>query len=315
MNKSNAQFQKILVTGGAGFVGTHLCRRLVQDGYQVVTLDLKDPTVAIDGVEYVRGDVRDASLLRKLINTTDVVYHLAATVSIPACQKDPVESYSNNFNATLGVLEAIRAKAETTNTKPMPLVFASTAAVYGMKGDDGRALAEDDVAEEFLSYYAAQKHASEKTIELHSRFYAIPATVFRFFNIIGPGQDPSSPYSGVITIFMNLAKTGKPLLLNGGGHQTRDFISVYDIVDACVTALSLPTEQWNPKPINLGTGSVITIREVAELVRKINDNRSEILSAPSREGDVTHSRADVRRGFEALGWKAHRTVGDSLSEI
>ena len=315
MNNINTLNQTVLVTGGAGFVGTHLCGRLVQEGYSVVVLDLKAPTTVVDRVEYVRGDVRDTTLLRKLINAVDVVYHLAATVSIPACQKDPIESYSNNFNATLAVLEAIRAKAETTNTKPIRLVFASTAAVYGTKGDDGRALTEHDIAEEFLSYYAAQKHASEKAIELHSRFYGIPATVFRFFNIVGPGQDPTSPYSGVITIFMNLAKAGKPLLLNDGGHQTRDFISVHDIVDACVMTLRVPAERWDPRPINLGTGSAITIREVAELVRDMNGKRSEILTAPPREGDVTHSLADVRRGFESLGWKAHRTVAASLAEI
>lgn len=306
---------EVLITGGAGFVGTHLARRLVSQGFRVVSLDLREPQAPVQGVRYIRGDVRDVRLLGELIDTAGVVYHLAATVSVPLCQKDPVESYSNNFTATLLVLDTIRGRAERTGEKPIPLVFASTAALYGNNGDDGRALAENDAASEFLSFYAAQKHASERAIELYARCFGVRATVFRFFNIYGPGQDPSSPYSGVITLFMKFAREGKALPLNGGGVQTRDFISVHDIVSACASVLEMPLERWDARPINLGTGRRITIRELGETIRRIHGGRSELVSAPPRDGDVQHSLADISRAREVLGFSPARELNESLREI
>lgn len=304
----------IVVTGGAGFVGTHLCRKLIEMNYSVISLDLRDPRTAVSGVEYVKGDVRDQALMSRLIENATVVYHLAATVSVPLCQKDPVESYSNNFNATLSVLEGIRKKLETKKQMTR-LVFASTAALYGNKGDDGRALKEHDIAEEFMSFYAAQKHASEQAIALYRSCYGIPATIFRFFNIFGPGQDPTSPYSGVITVFANFAKQGKALPLNGGGHQTRDFISVHDIVQGCTLALSLPEDRWTARPMNLGTGKKITVRELAEMIKKASGTSSEITTAPAREGDVVHSLADITRARETIGFKPQHELSSGLADL
>ncbi|MBI3544073.1 MAG: NAD-dependent epimerase/dehydratase family protein [Deltaproteobacteria bacterium] len=306
--------KSILVTGGAGFVGTHLSRKLVQLGYEVRVIDLRKPTTVVDGVEYVQGDVRNAELLDSLVARAGTVYHLAATVSVPLCQKDPIDSYSNNLTATLMVLEAIR-KNSATREKPIRLVFASTAALYGSMGDDGRALKEEDVASEFFSFYAAQKHASEKAIELYRSALGIPAVVYRFFNIFGPGQDPSSPYSGVITIFSKFAREGRPMPLNAGGIQTRDFISVYDIANACAAAMSLPVEKWDAKPMNLGTGKSITVRQLAEMIREISGGRSEITTAPAREGDVIHSLADISRARAVIGFKPEHDLKTGLIQL
>ena len=280
---TQSTYKNILVTGGAGFVGSHLSRRLNSLGHSVRVIDLKKPESPIDGVTYFQGDVRNPKLLSEVMGNIHAVYHLAATVSVPLCQKDPVDSYSNNFMATLSVLEAIRERSEKEKSR-IPFIFASTAAVYGNRGDDGRALKETDTAAEFSSFYAAQKHASEKAIDLYARAYGIPATVFRFFNIYGPGQDPSSPYSGVITLFLKYAKDGKPLPLNAGGGQTRDFISVHDIVDACERALKVPLEICNSMPINLGTGKSITVRQLAELIRDKSSNRPESSRPPLARG-------------------------------
>lgn len=309
---SSFKNKPILVTGGAGFVGTHLCRKLTALGFSVTAIDLRKPATVVPGVEYIQGDVRNQELLDSLVKKSSVVYHLAATVSVPLCQKDPVESYSNNFDATLAVLEAIRKKNDAPHTR---IVFASTAALYGSKGDDGRALAEHDIAEEFMSFYAAQKHASEQAIALYRACYGIPAVTYRFFNIYGPGQDPTSPYSGVITVFSRFAKENKPLPLNGGGHQTRDFISVYDIVQGCVSALELPADQWTARPMNLGTGKSITVRQLAELIKKASGAASEITTAPAREGDVVHSLADISRARQVIGFAPQHDLEQGLSEL
>lgn len=309
------KFRKAFVTGGAGFIGGHLVARLAREGWQVTVLDLRDPEKPTPGVRYVRGDVRNAELLGSLLEDEQVVFHFAATVSVPICQRDPIDSYSNNFQATLTVLEAIRARAEKRGRLTNALVFASTAALYGAKGDDGRALSETDIAIDFSSYYAAQKHASEQAIQLYFHCHKIPATVFRFFNVFGPGQDPTSPYSGVITVFARFAREGKTLPLNGGGTQTRDFISVYDIVEANVRALEKPIEQWDPSPMNLGTGASITVRELAQTIRDVARSSSEIVSAPPRDGDVLHSKANVTRARERLGFVAKVGLAEGLAEL
>jgi UDP-glucose 4-epimerase len=306
--------ETLLVTGGAGFIGTHLCRRLASQSHRVRVLDLRAPETAVPSVEYVRGDVRDAALLEKCMAGVTTVYHLAATVSVPLCQKDPIESYSNNFTATVVVLEAIRRRAAAGHPSPR-LVFASTAALYGTNGDDGRALREEDAAIEFLSFYAAQKDASERAISLYARTFGVPAAVFRFFNVYGPGQDPTSPYSGVITVFSRLAREGRDLPLNGGGAQTRDFISVHDLVDGLVAPLSGGKAAWDAEPMNLGSGTAITVRELASKIREALGGRFALVDAPPREGDVLHSRADIRRAREKLGFAPRRDLLTGLREL
>lgn len=306
----------ILVTGGAGFIGTHLTRKLCGMGYKVRVLDLKDPENRVNEAEYTRGDARDQAQVYKLLDGATAVYHLAATVSVPLCQKDPIDSYSHNFSATLAVLEAVRKRnEEAKGAAPIGVLFSSTAALYGAVGDDGRAVKESDVAEEFLSYYAAQKHASEHAISQYHLSYAIPASVFRFFNVYGIGQDPTSPYSGVISIFTKLAKEGKELKLNAGGTQTRDFISVHDIVAGLVAPLSMPREKWKARPMNLGTGEIITIKMLAETIIKIAGTGSKTGVNPPREGDVQHSRADITRAKTEIGFAPKVKLADGLAEL
>jgi UDP-glucose 4-epimerase len=304
----------ILVTGGAGFIGTHLCRKLTQAGHGVRVIDLRDPENRIEGVEYVRGDVRDRPLLESTMSGIDVVYHFAATVSVPVCQKDPIDSYSNNFQSTLIVLEAIRKLSEG-RPQPISLVFASTAALYGNRGRVGHALKESEAGQEFSSFYAAQKYASENAIGLYHRCYGIPAVAFRFFNVFGPGQDPTSPYSGVITVFARFAREGKALPLNGGGSQTRDFISVYDIARVTASALDMPLEKWDGRAMNLGTGNSITIRQLAEIIRDGSGKGSEITVAPPRDGDVLHSMADIGLARETLGFVPKTDLVAGLREL
>jgi UDP-glucose 4-epimerase len=305
-----------LVTGGAGFIGTHLCRRLVELGHGVRVLDQRAPANGgVPGVEYMRGDVRDLALVERLLEGVADVYHLAAIVSVPLCQKDPLDSYSTNFTGTLTVLEAIRRRAQAAGRPPQGLVFASTAALYGSMGDDGRALRESDAARSFSSFYAAQKRASEQALDQYLKAFGVPSLAFRFFNVYGPGQDPTSPYSGVITIFAKLAKEGKQLPLNGGGVQTRDFIAVYDIVAGLIAALDLPKTKWDAQAMNLGTGTSLEIRNLAEMIRDASGLGSILVEAPPREGDVLHSLADISRAREALGFRPEHQLKKTLPEL
>jgi UDP-glucose 4-epimerase len=309
------QQQNILVTGGAGFIGTHLCRKLIELGHRVKVLDLRAPETTVPGVEYHQGDVRDLKLVSQFIEDVSTVYHLAAIVSVPLCQRDPLDSYSNNFTGTLVVLEAIRQQASGRRTSPIRMVFASTAALYGTVGDDGRALQESDAATVFASFYAAQKYASEQAMDQYLKAFGVPSIAFRFFNVFGPGQDPTSPYSGVITIFSRLAKEGKPLPLNAGGIQTRDFITVYDIVTGLTGALNLTASQCVAQAVNLGTGNTLNIRCLAEIIRDAAGTDSPLVEAPAREGDVVHSKADIQRARQLLGFNPQTDLKKSLEEL
>lgn len=311
----NAKLQNILITGGSGFIGGHLAHTLMNRGYAVTVLDLQDPKIRHNNVEYIKGDVRKPGLVLSLLKPNTAVFHFAATVSVPLCQHDPQESYSNNFTSTLVVLEAIRSFSQKNNQSPCPLVFASTAALYGNNGQLGVSLSESNVAERSLSFYAAQKFASEHAIQLYSDFHKIPATIFRFFNVYGPNQDPSSPYSGVISRFMDLALQDKDLPLNAGGLQTRDFISVHDIVNACCLALSKDCSTWNAKPMNLGTSRSITVKELAQLIIEVTKTKAQTTTAPAREGDVLHSCANTSRAKEQIGFEAKTELKAGLQEL
>lgn len=302
--------ENILITGGAGFIGTHLARALIHAGHQVVSLDLKhqapDP---VAGVHYVTGDARNIATILALLGQYQItaVYHLAATVSVPLCQRDVIESYSHNLNATLAVADAIRQ-----TERPIRLAFASSAALYGSLGDSMEPLSEERVSDRFNSFYAAQKHASEKLIELYHDFHGIPALIFRFFNVFGKGQDPTSPYSGVITVFSERARRGEALTLFSGGVQTRDFIPVSDVARALTTALQLPTEEWDSTVVNLGTGVRTSVRELADAVVAITGSESAIVEGPPREGDVMHSLARIERARQRLHFNPSGNLAKEL---
>jgi UDP-glucose 4-epimerase len=310
-----SQSKSILVTGGAGFIGTHLCRALVQAGHKVRVLDLVTAKTPVNGVEYHLGDVRASKALNPCLIGADVVYHFAATVSVPLCQDNPTESYSNNFEATLNVLEALKIASNSSRQAPARIVFASSAALYGSQGDDRRALKEHDISAVPGSFYAAQKLNSEQAISLYSEYFKIPAITFRFFNVFGPGQDPTSPYSGVISLFSRLAKEGQTLKLNNGGINTRDFISVYDIAAAGLAVLDLNEMLWDAKPINLGTGKVVSVREVAQTILDISGSKSDLSDAPPRVGDVVHSCADITRAQKLFNFQPKITLAEGLKEL
>lgn len=293
--------KRILVTGGSGFIGTHLCRFLASQGCQVRVLDISTPVHGVSNVEYQEGNVCNAQDVTFAMRGVEAVFHLAALVSVPLCDKYPVESYRTNVLGTSLVLEKIREQSLQLK-KPIRLVFSSSSAVYGDRGLNCEPMIEKEATLWPCSLYAAQKLASEQAIRIFYAQHKVPSVVFRFFNVFGPGQNPNSPYSGVLSIFSNRIVNSLPLEVDGGGVQTRDFVFVTDIAKACVSSLLLPDSQCNAEAINLGTGSSISIRNLALTMMRITKSNLPLKETPPRLGDVLHSCANIERARNLMNW-------------
>lgn len=226
---------RILVTGGAGFIGSHLVEALLGKGYKIRVLDnlstgkVANLPVAHPDLELMIGDVADSAVVEQAMADCSAVVHLAAVASVQASVDDPVATHQANFVGTLNVCQSM-LKAGVTR-----VVFASSAATYGNNGE-GTAIAED-TPKSPLTPYASDKLASEYYLDFYRREHGLEPVIFRFFNIFGPRQDPSSPYSGVISIFTERALAGKPITVFGDGEQTRDFVYVQDLVSILVQAV------------------------------------------------------------------------------
>jgi UDP-glucose 4-epimerase len=310
--------RKCLVTGASGFIGSHLVRGLLKEGYEVFGYDLKPASVTDSRYHHQQGDLRREKEFIRLLSSVDSVFHLAATVSVPACQEDPVGAEENNVGVTLKLLEALR-EIKHTQKKTIPLFFASSASNYGARGDHGRPLQEEELPDRYLSFYGAQKAASEQHCSLYSEFHGVPTLCFRFFNVYGPGQDPTSPYSGVISRFLLFLKEGQELPLHGGGKAIRDFIHVTDIAAGIVRASHCSHDLLKGQAVNLATGSSISIRELAEeIVRaweKVSGKRMGMRTEPERPGDVRESRADISRAKNLLDFQTRVSLAAGLDEL
>ncbi len=296
-----------IVTGGAGFIGSHVVDSLLANGNRVIVLD-NFSTGKRANLAHHEGDERlqilehDVSMPFTLDAEPELIVHLAAQVSVVASIARPVFDMHVNYGGTLEVLEFARSR----HTKPK-VVFASSAAVYGD-------VSEMPVAEETptrpLSPYGVHKLSSEHALHAYAQTHGVPSAALRFFNVYGPRQDPSSPYSGVISIFADRAKSGRPITIYGDGSQTRDFVYVGDVVRA-IRAAATASEPFIVA--NVGTGSEITITELARAVVEQCGNRSTIDHAPARAGEILKSRAKVDR-LRDLGVVAETRLVDGLAK-
>lgn len=301
----------ILITGGAGFIGSHLCDALLDKGYTVRVLDDlstgKRANLRLDhpGLELVEGDVADAELVRRATAGCRAVVHLAAVASVQASVDDPVRTHQSNFIGTLNVCEAMRLEGVRR------VLFASSAAVYGNNGE-GQSIAEDTPTAP-LTPYAVDKLASEQYLDFYRRQHALEPVVFRFFNIFGPRQDPSSPYSGVISIFCERATQGLPIAVFGDGEQTRDFVYVGDLVQVMVQALEL--EQVEEGAVNIGLNQATSLNQLLAALEKVIGSLPAISHGPARSGDIRHSRADNTRLLARFDFPQPTSMVDGLARL
>jgi UDP-glucose 4-epimerase len=281
----------VLITGGAGFIGSHLADALLAKGHAVRILDDlstgKRCNLALDNprIELIVGDVADAARVARAAEGCKAVVHLAAVASVQASVDDPVRTHQSNFIGTLNVCEAMRQAGIKR------VVFASSAAVYGNNGE-GQAIGED-TAKAPLTPYASDKLASEYYLEFYARQHGLEPAIFRFFNIFGPRQDPSSPYSGVISIFAERAQKGLPIAVFGNGEQTRDFFYVGDVVKLLMQALELSHVEAGA--VNVGLNSATSLNQLLAALAEVVGAAPAVTYQEARSGDIRHSRADNGR--------------------
>ena len=302
------KFKRVLVTGGAGFIGSHLVDALVAQGCRVGVLDnlstgnLANLAQVSDHIEFHTGDIRDLPLLLELSTGCDVIFHLAAEVSVPRTVENPVVSAMINEMGTLHVLEAARQ-----NGVPR-VVFSSSCAVYG-NGADGPK--RETMTPDPLSPYAIQKLAGEYYARLYHDLYGVGAVCLRYFNVYGPRQDPSSPYSGVISIFMTRAVSAKQPIIYGDGGQYRDFVFVKDVVTA--NLLAAATGGAAGSIFNVGTGSFVTVDRMWQDLCRMTGIAIRPEYAPQRPGDILKSVAEINHIQAELGFKPEYTFEKGLS--
>lgn len=300
---------RVLITGGAGFIGSHLADRLLVAGHRVRVLDnlstgKRENLPRSDALEFVQGDVRDRAAVDSAARDTDAIVHLAAVASVQASIDDPIGTHATNFDGTLHLLEAARRMCVRR------FLYASSAAVYG--DNDSLPLAEQ-ASPKPLSPYAADKLSGEHYLSFYFGKYGLPATAFRFFNIFGPRQDPSSPYSGVISIFVERCQRGEPVTIFGDGRQTRDFVYVGDLVQLLERALLEPAVAG--QVINVGRGRQSTLLELLAMLEQLTGSKIVRRNAPARLGDIVHSCADTTRLRHLLGVVPETDLATGLGSI
>lgn len=292
----------VLVTGGAGFIGSHLTRELVAHNEVRVLDDLTTGTAEAvpDAATLIEGDVTDQGTVKRAMAGIDVAFHQAAVVSVEESVTDPSRSHRVNVDGTLAVLEAARdADAR--------VVLASSAAVYG---DPNSLPVTVDEPMTPRSPYGADKVAADSYARAYEATYGIPVVALRYFNAYGPGQ--RGPYSGVIEAFLRRAAAREPLTVHGDGAQTRDFVHVSDVVRANLAAA---TTEHTGTAYNVGTGESVTVNELAGMVLEETGSDVDVRHEAARPGDVRHSRAATDRARDRLGFEARVPIRDGLVDL
>ncbi|MCD1294892.1 epimerase [Methanocella sp. CWC-04] len=297
----------VLLTGGLGQVGSYLCEELLGNGHDVVILDNMSSTVNIcpEKAKFVKGDIRDKKTVEELMRDSDAVIHCAAQIFVTYSIENPLFDAENNVIGTLNLLDAAR------NSDIKRFVYFSSAAVYG---DPVRLPVDETHPQDPMSPYGVSKLSGEKYALAFNKIYGLPSTAIRPFNIYSPRQDPSNPYSGVISKFIDRAGSGMNPIIFGDGSATRDFVSVHDVVD--MVMLMLEKEAAVGKVFNCGTGNITRIDELARTVIELYGKpglEPEFLA--ERPGDIKYSYADISRAKKLLGYEPKVALRDGLIDM
>lgn len=286
---------KVLLTGGAGFIGAHTAQALVKRGDTVRVLDnfstgQRQHLAGLD-VEIVVGDVQDLETVRQAVRDMTHILHLAALVSVPRSVADPLAANAVNVVGTLNVLQAARAASVQR------VVCASSSAVYG---DVGVGPKREDQALYPLSPYGVSKLAAEKYCAVFQAVYQLETVALRYFNVFGPRQDPHSEYAAVIPKFITALVEGRPPLIYGDGEQTRDFVYIDNVVQANLLALAAPAAAG--QAVNVAMGAAVSLNQLARLLIEITGAVGLPQYLAPRPGDIRHSTADITQAGAALGY-------------
>ncbi len=286
-----------LVTGGAGFIGSHLAEELVRRGHRVRVADSlvtgrRANLDHISGIEFLEGDLAELDFARHSVEGVDFVLHQAAIPSVPRSVSDPITSHRANVDATLNVLVAAR------DARVRRLVFAGSSSAYG---DTPTLPKHEDMPSHPLSPYALQKVVAEQYLQMFTTLYGLETVSTRYFNVFGPRQDPSSPYSGVISVFATALLEGRAPTIFGDGEQTRDFTYIANVVDGVLRACE--AGRANGQVINVATGGRISLNTLFETMRRLIGGDVRPTYAEVRPGDVRDSQADISKARRILGYE------------
>ncbi len=295
-----------LITGGAGFIGRHLANRLIALGHHVRVIDdlsAGDPAALDQQVLFTRGDVRDQPKLWTLLHDIDVVYHLAAKVSLPQSVLYPREYNDVNVGGTVALMEAMRA----INVKR--IVLASSGTIYG---DQKRQPVDEQVAPDLRTPYAVSKLAAEDYIFTLGQHYGIEAVALRIFNAYGPGQALPPAYPPVVPQFIHQILQGGSVVVFGDGRQTRDYVYVEDVVDALIAAGG--QESVNGEVINIGSGIETSVDELAALIARVSGRQAHVLYNDDQSGGVHRLVADIEKAEKLLGYSPKVSLREGLEK-
>ena len=297
-----------LVTGGAGFIGSHLVEELVRRGERVRVADSfitgkRENLAHISGVELVEGDLADFAVAQRAVAGVEYVLHQAAIPSVPRSVQDPITSNRANIDASVNVLVAAR------DAGVKRLVYAGSSSAYGNTPTLPKV---ETMATAPLSPYALQKLVSEQYCQMFTQLYGLETVTIRYFNVFGPRQDPSSPYSGVISLFIRALVEERAPTIYGDGEQTRDFTYVANVVDGVLRACAAPDASG--EVINVATGGRISLNELFRALRDLTGAGVEPLYAETRAGDVRDSQADIDKARRLLGYQPTVTLEQGLEK-
>jgi len=298
---------RFLVTGGAGFIGSHLVHALLEEGHAVRVLDDLSSGHRENlpqQVELAEADVTDPAAVESAIDDVDGCFHLAAIASVARSHRDWLRSHQVNLTGTINVFDRARP---SRRRRELPVVYASTAAIYG---NCGSFPVDEESPAAPLSAYGADKHACELHARVAGAIHGVPTVGLRFFNLYGPRQDPLSPYSGVISIFADRLLRGEPVEIFGDGEQARDFIYISDAVQALRRAMRVATT--GAFVFNVCTGKATSVSSLADTMAELCGTKLVVRHRPARCGEVRISIGDPQRAVEQLGFTAQTTLADGL---